>query len=47
MFNKGTVSLPIRSIELPQPTGYQQNIEDNDDSHRKFGAFIITHGCPQ
>jgi len=46
LYDGGTVSVPMGSIEPPQPTGYPNNIEDSDDPHRKFGAFIITHaGC--
>lgn len=44
MFNEGTVSVLMGSIELPQPIRYPQNIEDSDDPHTKFGTFIIIQG---
>jgi len=44
LYDGGTVSIPMGSIEPPQPTGYPNNIEESDDPHRKFGTFIITHG---
>lgn len=44
LYDGGLVSIPMGSIEPPQPTGYPTNIEESDDPHRKFGVFILSHG---
>ncbi|PHR56727.1 MAG: hypothetical protein COA44_07705 [Arcobacter sp.] len=43
LYDGNSVSIPMGSITPPQPIG-TNNIADEDDPHRKFGTFIITHG---
>ncbi len=46
IYDGNPVSIPMDEIDAPQPTG-TNNIDDIEDNpHRKFGTFILTHaGC--
>ena len=46
VYNGGTISIPMDSVEPPQPNGLE-GIEDADNPHKTFGVFIITHSLCQ
>ena len=44
VYNGGNISIPMGTVEPPQPNGDPNGIDDNDGPGKKFGVFIITHG---
>lgn len=44
LYDGGLISIPMGSIEPPQPFGLDGIDSVDDDPHRKFGTFILTHG---
>jgi len=42
VYDGSLVSIPMDSVEAPQPNGLD-GIEDADNPHKLFGVFIVTH----
>jgi len=42
IYDGNTLSVPMDSIDAPQPNGID-GIEDADNPHKTFGVFILTH----
>ena len=42
IYDGSLVSIPMDSVEAPQPNGLK-GIEDADNPHKLFGVFIVTH----
>jgi len=46
IYDGNPISIPMDAIDAPQPTGTTNIDELEDNPHRKFGVFILTHaGC--
>jgi len=44
VYNGEDISLPMGTVEPPQPNGDPNGIDENDGPKKKFGTFIVTHG---
>ena len=44
VYNGDLVSIPMGTIDPPQPNGNPNGIDENDGPKKKFGTFIVTHG---
>jgi len=44
VYDGGLVSIPMGTIDPPQPNGNPNGIDENDGPKKKFGVFIVTHG---
>lgn len=46
VYNGSLISIPMGSVTPPQPTG-SHDVTEDDDPHKRFGVFIVTHGACQ
>ncbi len=46
VYDGSLISIPMGSIAPPQPTG-SNDVVAEDDPHKRFGVFIVTHGACQ
>lgn len=44
VYDGGLVSIPMGTIDPPQPNGNPNGIDEDDGPKKKFGVFIVTHG---
>jgi hypothetical protein len=44
VYNGSEISIPMGTIDPPQPNGNPNGIDSNDGPKKKFGTFIVTHG---
>jgi hypothetical protein len=44
VYNGSNISIPMGTIDPPQPNGNPNGIDSNDGPKKKFGTFIVTHG---
>ncbi len=44
VYDGNPISIPMGTIDPPQPNGNPNGIDANDGPKKKFGTFIVTHG---
>ncbi len=44
VYDGGVVTIPMGTIDPPQPNGNPNGIDEDDGPKKKFGVFIVTHG---
>jgi len=44
VYDGSEISIPMGTIDPPQPNGNQNGIDKDDGPKKKFGVFIVTHG---
>jgi len=44
VYNGSLISIPMGTINPPQPNGNPNGIDSDDGPKKKFGTFIVTHG---
>jgi hypothetical protein len=44
VYNGSNISIPMGTIDPPQPNGNPNGIDSNDGPKKIFGTFIVTHG---